>query len=66
MANVCTCVYGLRGNTSAQDSAQSTRICAKTPAVLSFPSAAGLYTLFEGLQELYKDVFDIPREIQLP
>lgn len=41
-------------------------ICAKTPAVPSFGSTAGLYTLFEGLQELYKDVFDIPREMQLP
>lgn len=66
MANVCMCVCGLRSNTSAQGSAQSTPVCAKTPAVPSFASTAGLYTLFEGLQELYKDVFDIPREMQLP
>lgn len=32
----------------------------------SFGSTAGPYTLFEGLQELYKDVFDIRRKKQLP
>jgi len=33
--------------------------------VPSFGSTAGPYTPFEGLQELYKDVFDIPRKKQL-
>lgn len=41
-------------------------ICAKTPAVPSSGSTAGSRTLFEELQKLFKDIFDILQKKQLP
>lgn len=64
---VCVCVYGLRRQCKCTRRFQEySYIRAKTPAVPSFGSTAGPYTLFEGLHELYKDAFDIPRKKQLP